>query len=222
MRPGSTAGTSRRLAHGWCGVIAGLYRNSVIVHANTSSGSTQTGDCPRTHRRASSAMPTRRTRSAARRCTSTPSAGSSGASCSFVPVPLHVGADDEGGDYEERQQLAASAIAGAAADPVTASAAGTIRPPGQRGHQHKGRHHRFDRRDVGAQVRPATAPPSAAPYSRPTTVPTSSGIPAAAGWTSSARIRDHEQDVVRPVQPHQQRDAEQRARSSRLARARRL
>ena len=57
MKPGSTAGTSLRLAQGWSGVIDGWYSVLTMVHANTMSGSVQTGARPRTHRRDSSAAP---------------------------------------------------------------------------------------------------------------------------------------------------------------------
>src|SRR6202020_1616739 len=43
ITPGSTAGTMRRLAHGWSGVIDGRYRNVTIVHANVISGSVHSG-----------------------------------------------------------------------------------------------------------------------------------------------------------------------------------
>ena len=57
MKPGSTVGTSRRLAHGWSGVIAGLYSVVTMAHAKIIRGSTQVGACPRRHLRASSAAP---------------------------------------------------------------------------------------------------------------------------------------------------------------------
>lgn len=57
-RPGSTAGTRRRLAYGWWGVIAGWYRKARVAQPNTRMGSTQTGASPFTHRRPSIAKPT--------------------------------------------------------------------------------------------------------------------------------------------------------------------
>ena len=55
--PGRTAGTSRRLAHGWSGVIAGRYKVDTIAQEKTSNGSVQAGTWRRTHRKTSTAAP---------------------------------------------------------------------------------------------------------------------------------------------------------------------
>src|SRR5258708_9648397 len=57
MKPGRTAGTSLRLAHGWTGTIAGRYKHVTIVHANTRSGSVHRGSRPIRHLRDSTAAP---------------------------------------------------------------------------------------------------------------------------------------------------------------------
>ncbi len=43
MQPGRTAGTSRLLAHGMSGVMAGLRRNTAIVQPKIISGSIHSG-----------------------------------------------------------------------------------------------------------------------------------------------------------------------------------
>src|SRR6202000_1810055 len=50
ITPGSTVAARRRLAIGWCGVIAGRSRKMQVAQANTRVGSTQTGASPLTHR----------------------------------------------------------------------------------------------------------------------------------------------------------------------------
>src|SRR5258708_40365365 len=57
MKPGRTAGTSLRLAHGWTGTIAGRYKHVTIVHANTRSGSVHRDSRPIRHLRDSTAAP---------------------------------------------------------------------------------------------------------------------------------------------------------------------
>ena len=66
IRPGSTAGTSRRLAHGWSGTVPGRHRTLTVAQPIISSGRAQIRAVPdgsfhvmsaRTTRRASSARP---------------------------------------------------------------------------------------------------------------------------------------------------------------------
>ena len=55
--PGSTAGTSRRLAQGWSGVIAGRYSVETMDQEKTSRGSVQAGAPRRTHRKMRTTAP---------------------------------------------------------------------------------------------------------------------------------------------------------------------